>query len=55
MPSRTEIWKMRKVVHEQQGEKTAMEPQELETMQINMMKRKNGMLLDVFRARVRLR
>ena len=39
---------------EQQREKTAMEPQELETMQINLMKRKRGMFLDVFRARVRL-
>ena len=52
--NRKEIRKMQKIVDEQQRVKIAMEPQELETMQINLMKRKKGMFLVVFHVRVRL-
>ena len=49
-----EIRKTENIVDEQQQAKTAVEPQKLDTMQISPMKRKKGMLLDVFYARVRL-
>ena len=54
MVNRREIRKDKKTVDEQQRERTSMEPQELETMQINLMKRKKGMFLVVFHVRVRL-
>ena len=52
--SQMEIRKTKQIVDKQQRAMTAMDPQELETMQINPTKRKKGMLLDVVRALVRL-
>ena len=45
---------METIVDKQQRVRIAMEPQELKTTQINPMKRKKGMFLLYFVARVRL-
>ena len=53
--SRAELGDMTEIVNKQQRAKKVMNPQELETTQINRMKRTKGMFLDVCRARVRLK